>query len=798
MKRAVPKRPSPARRRAPARPMGRRASAGPGGRRASSGPGGRAPRDPLASAILAPARYSRRLPAPASRRLESPASAPARSGRRPESDLLFEIGVEELPASYVPPALEQLERGARAGLAELRLGFAEVRTYGTPRRLALVVTALAARQTDREDEVLGPASRVAWDPQGQPTRALLGFCQGKGVRLEEVRRVQTPKGEYVGVTVHQAGQPALEVLPAWLAGLATGLAFPKTMRWLADETRFARPVRWLVALLGRAVVPVRAFGLEAGRHSRGHRFLAPGPVEIPDAQRYLATLEGVSVIADHRARRAKLERDATRAAQGAGGVVRSDEELLDINTFMVEWPTAFVGSFESRFHDLPNEVLITALREHQSFFAVCVPGGSGDAALLDSFVAVRNGDEGNLEVVRRGNEGVLRARLEDAEFYWRTDLKKTPAEQVEALGGVVWMEGLGSLRDKARRLETLTGWLAARVAPAAAAHAGRAALLCKTDLLSEMIGSGKEYASLQGIIGGYYAQRAGEPREVSAAIAEHYRPRGPADAPPLSPAGSVLALADKLDHVAGAFAAGKSPSGSEDPYGVRRAANGVVRILIEQAHHLDLRDASMQATAPFFAVNPDLPQAEIVRTLGEFWRGRVEAALEERGVPYDAREAALEARLVLDGDGTRRPGWIDPADGLERARVLAGFRADRRLEPLAILFKRVGNILKAATEPMPEALDRARLAEAAEHELLAALERARGGTDALWQRRAYAEILPVLLGLEQAIHGFFDSVLVNTDDMPTRLNRLRLLAEVRDLFLRGWDLSRVVVEGEKA
>jgi glycyl-tRNA synthetase beta chain len=481
-----------------------------------------------------------------------------------------------------------------------------------------------------------------------------------------------------------------------------------------------------------------------------------------------------------------------------GGFVRPDAELLEINNFMVEWPTVFAGAFDHRFHDLPNEVIITALREHQLFFAVLMEGGGGDALLHDNFIAVRNGDDRNLEGVRKGNEGVLTARLEDAEFYWRTDLKKTPEEQVQALAGVVWMEGLGSLREKAGRLETLSGWLAGRIAPAATATAQRAALLCKTDLLSEMIGSGKEYASLQGIIGGYYAQRGGEPAAVAAAIAEHYRPRGPADALPASPAGSVLALADKLDHVAGAFAAGKSPSGSEDPYGVRRAANGVARILIEQALHLDLRDASMEATAPFFAANPDLPQAEIMRKLGEFWRGRVEAALEERGVPYDAREAALEARLVLDGGGARRPGWSDPADALERARVLAELRADRRLEPLAILFKRVGNILKAATEPMPEALDRERLAEAAEHELLAALERARGGTDALWQRRAYAEILPVLLGLEQPIHGFFEAVLVNTDDMPTRLNRLRLLAEVRDLFLRGWDLSRVVVEGEKA
>jgi glycyl-tRNA synthetase beta chain len=312
-----------------------------------------------------------------------------------------------------------------------------------------------------------------------------------------------------------------------------------------------------------------------------------------------------------------------------------------------------------------------------------------------------------------------------------------------------------------------------------------------------MIGSGKEYASLEGVIGAYYARRGGEPEAVAAAIGEHYRPRGASDHLPTTEAGTVLALADKLDHVAGAFVAGKVPSGSEDPYGVRRAGNGVVRILMESGRHLDLRDASMEMTRTFFAANADLPQAAIMKKLGEFWRGRVEAALEERGIPYDIREAALEAQIVFNGSQRGRPGWIDPSDCLLRAQVLTAFRADPRFEPLVILFRRVGNILKQGNETLPGTLERERLSEAPEQALAAAFDQAQRSTVSLWDRRAYTDILPVLLNMERAIHDFFDGVMVNVEDAPTRLNRLRLLSDVHALFMRGWDLSRVVVAGEK-
>ena len=706
-------------------------------------------------------------------------------------DLLFEIGVEELPAGYVPPAVEQLERAVRAGLQDLRLEFGELVTYATPRRLTVRVTGVADRQRDHEEEAMGPAAKVAFDAAGQPTKALLGFCAGKGVDVSAVRRVETPKGEYVAVTVKHVGKAAADVLPAMLGALAPKLQFPKTMRWDAGDYRFGRPVRWLVALLGERVLPVQAFGLTAGRASFGHRFLHPGTVEISSPRAYLESLEKVFVLADPRARRAAIEEQVAKVAAKRGGRVVADEELVDINNFLVEWPTALDGSFDAHYLDLPREVIVTALREHQRFHAV----DKADGTLLPGFITVRNGDDRGLDLVRKGNEDVLVARLEDAKFYWETDLKHAPADVVEKLTSVVWMEGLGSLREKATRLESLTGWLADRLAPDAKAHAARAALLCKTDLLGEMIGSGKEYASLEGIMGGHYARRAGEPAAVADAIAEHYRPRGASDEPPASEAGRLLSLADKLDHVAGAFVAGKSPSGSEDPYGVRRAANGAVRIAVELGRGLDLRATAMEMTRPFFAANSDLPQAEIMKKLGEFLRSRVDTALEERGVAYDTRDAALEARIPMGG--AVRPGWCDAADALARALALAAFRGDPRFEPLVILYKRVANILRAATETLPAELDRARLGEPAEKALLAALDAARTRTAPLWEKREYAGIIPALLEMESAIHGFFDHVMVNVDDAAVRLNRLRLLADVRDLFTRGWDLSKVVVEGEK-
>jgi len=697
----------------------------------------------------------------------------------PRADFLLELGVEELPASYIAPALEALAAGLKETLGEARVASGDWATFATPRRLAVLATDVVTRQDDYEEEATGPPAAAAWDKDGKPTKALLGFVQGKGASLEAVRRVKTPKGEYVAVTVARKGLPTAELLPPSIARLVAGLPFPKSMRWLpGEDVRFARPVRWVVALLGDDVLEVRLAGLVAGRVSHGHRFLHPGTVSIAHPTAYIEALATAGVVADPRLRREVLLEQAEARAKEAGGRLVDDAELVDINNDLVERPQALLGRFDAHYLDLPREVIVTALREHQRYFAV----EDADGELLPAFVGVRNGDERNLAGIVAGNTAVLRARLDDARFYWDTDLRKAPADRVDELAGIVWLAEMGSMRDKAERMKDLGAWIAGHWNAEWIGTVERAALLCKTDLLSEMIGSGKEYASLEGVMGAYYAARHGEEHAVVVAIRDHVRPRGAGDELPSSDAGAVLAVADRADSVAGAFLAEKIPSGSEDPYGVRRAANGVVRVLLEQKRALDLRLLARESLAVYArkgrAAKPDL-----AAKLDEFWAGRVATALADRGYAYDEVGAAL--------GGT--DGGLDPADVARRAEALKRRRGAADFVPLVIGFKRVANILKAATDaPAGVTGD---LPDPAEAALLTAVERAAREAEPRFAAREYERVLDVLLSLRAPIDAFFESVMVNADDPAVRRRRLGLLATTRALFDRGWDLSKVVVEG---
>lgn len=702
--------------------------------------------------------------------------------------LLLEIGCEELPASFVPPALEELGRLGAAGLQEARLAHGALRVLGTPRRLAILVEDVAERQEDRTREVLGPAVKVAYDAQGQPTNAAKGFAKGAGIPVEALERAETPKGVYLLARVHDEGKPASEVLPGLLRSWITGLHFPKTMHWNASG-RFARPVRWIVALLDAEVLPLECFGVAAGSNSRGHRTIAPGPVAVASPDRYEAALLEAGVVVDPLERRRRIEAALVSAATPLGGRAVDDPDLLEEVTHLVEWPEAVVGSFDPQYLRLPRPVVVTAMRAHQRYFAVEKPDGS----LLPNFVMIRSGRGDGADQVRRGTQAVLRARIEDARFYWENDLKGGFESKVEALKGMVWHERLGSIFDRTRRLGWLVEELARALAPQARDTAARAARLCKADLATEMVRSGKEFATLQGIIGAEYAAATGEPDAVVRAIREHYLPQGPSDPLPSTVEGTLLSLADRLEAVVGGLRAGLEVTGSQDPYGLRRAGNGVVRILLEKKFRIDVLAVAGRLSDFFeksgLAADPNAGDFAV------FWAQRLESALEELGVSHDSAAAALAVR----------PG--DPLDVLARARAIDVIRQSPDFEGLMVGYRRAANLLRTA-KPEDIAASDSPLAEKAENfgekveaDLHLETKMARQAVETLLQGEEpdYAKALRILLGLRPSIDGFFDGVMVMVDDTVARRRRLSLLEGVRRAFLRIADFSQLPAgAGQKA
>ncbi|HMI31757.1 MAG TPA: glycine--tRNA ligase subunit beta, partial [Candidatus Limnocylindrales bacterium] len=489
--------------------------------------------------------------------------------------LLLEIGCEELPAGFITPALRQLESLARESLGASRIRFDSIAAMGTPRRLALIGAGLADRQEAETRELTGPAVRVAFDAVGSPTNAARGFAKSAGLAVEALERITTPKGEYLLARVHDAGKPTGEILPGLLSQWISGITFPKTMHWNGSG-RFARPVRWLVALWDGEVIRFDCMGIESGKRSRGHRTLAPDWFDIASPARYAATLREHGVLVDPAERRTEIESLVKQAAEKQHGRAVSDPELFEEVANLVEWPDAIMGSFDEQYLQLPAPIVVTAMRAHQRYFAVESTGGK----LLPHFIAIRNGRGEGADSIRRGNEAVLRARLEDARFYWQNDRKVGLTGKVLELKQIVWHEKLGSVYDRTQRLVQLAEELARQIAPNARQAVSRAAYLSKADLATEMIRSGKEFATLEGVVGAEYAAAQGEPPEVVLAIREHILPRSPSDSLPTSTEGLILSIADRLDVIVGGFRAGVSVSGSQDPYGLRRAGNGIVRILL--------------------------------------------------------------------------------------------------------------------------------------------------------------------------------------------------------------------------
>ncbi|HTB22732.1 MAG TPA: glycine--tRNA ligase subunit beta [bacterium] len=676
-------------------------------------------------------------------------------------NLLFEIGAEEIPASYIGPALEQMRAAALAFFEEHRLTHGALRCEGTPRRLALMVADLQERQEDRSEEVIGPPVKAAYGPDGQPTQVAAGFAKGRGVEVADLVVKTTPKGDYVFAHVQQAGRYTVELLEAWLPQLPQKLAFPKSMRWgEGGPLRFARPISWLCALYGTRTLKFGVEHLRSGAFTQGHRFLAPSPIQLKDALEYEKKLARAHVVLGLKPRREELLAQLEKAAKKFGRLVR-DEELLDVVANLLEKPFAFAGEFDPAYLVLPKSVIVKVLREHQFAFAV----EREDGSLAPVFLATTNGIERNLAAIREGNARVVRARLEDAKFFYTEDQKSSLEQRREDLEAVVWHEKLGSVYERVERLESLAGWIAERLAPEAKADASRAARLCKSDLVTLMVGE-KEFTSLQGEMGGVYARLGGENPAVSQAIAEHYRPRFAGDEPPLSPAGRCVALADKMDELVGSFGIGLIPSGSQDPYALRRKASGVVTLLKVNAlgTPLSLSDLAEAAIHLYPAGRFSAPAAEHRTQLMDFFRARLENALSEAGYESSLVSAVSSSRSEWVAEAFLR------AEALRRVMDTDGF-------PLAVqAFSRVTNILDKAGETRPVREDL--LAEGPEKTLWERYLAARPVIERHCGQGAYVQAFEAMAALRNPIDAFFNDVLVMAEDPSVRVNRLSLLAQM--------------------
>ena len=703
------------------------------------------------------------------------------------ADMLFEIGVEEIPAPVVLPALAQLRDRVDSGLTEARITHGEIETYGTPRRLTLLVRDVALRQPDIAEEVKGPPASAAFDANGNPTKAAEGFASSRGVAVADLQVRDTGKGTYVFASVTEPGRDTIEVVPDILTEAAGALTFPKTMRWGDSDFRFARPIRWIVALLGEQVIPLQIAGIDSGRVTCGHRVLAGSPVELASPSDYVAALEAAYVVADHRRRERMVVEQVTAVAAEAGGVARLDPELVTEVNFMVEYPTALVGSFDERYLEIPEDVIVTVMSAHQRYFPVEDPEGR----LLPLFVAVRNGDGQGLEIVRAGNEKVIEPRLADAEFYMTEDLRVALHERLEDLQRVTYIEGMGSLYDKTERLERLAPWLcvALSASPDHETTTRRAARLAKCDLTTTMVGDTK-LAKLQGLIGAEYARRSEEPEEVAAAIAEQYRPDSAEDETPDTTPGRALALADKMDHLAACFRLGLRPTGSADPHALRRGAQGIVRIILAARARIDLPEFIRAALdqLPHVKGPEVVPPDGAADQIAQFLKQRLQAELTARGVPYDLTRAVLAAPCP------------DLLDAFDRGLALSAIRPqDPDFDAAIIAAERTANILRPERAQreltlrpdallVPEAIALHDAATAAAGTMDAAL--AGDG------ERDYAAAWRALSGLREPIDSFFDKVLVMDEDQAVRDNRLALLAFVDDLFLRLLDVKEIVIEGD--
>jgi len=684
-------------------------------------------------------------------------------------ELLFEIGTEEIPSVYMPDALRDLGGVTERVLREARLGFKRMRTLGTPRRLTLCVEDLADKQTDEVREVIGPPKGVAFDKAGRPTAAALGFARAQGIAMEKLKIKVTDRGEYVVAVKKTEGAKTLQVLPSLLPRIVTSLAFPKSMRWGDRSMRFVRPIRWLLAIYGGKAVAFEIEGIRSGARTYGHRFLAPKPIVVRGFKDYLAKLERAFVVVDQEKRREQVRRLVEQAARQVGGQAVIEPDLLEQVIHLVEYPNLVRGAFPEHYLSLPKELIITPMRKHQRYFPVVDKQGR----LLPYFVAISNMKVKDMDVIRLGNERVLRARLADADFYFKEDQKKLPLEKlVPRLGQILFQERLGTVLDKSRRMAELAAFMAKAVDPGLEGAVRRASTLCKADFASGMI---REFTELQGVMGRYYAAMSGEKPEVAAAIEEHYLPRYAGDALPKSKGGALVGIADRMDSIAGCFGIGMIPTGSEDPYALRRAALGLILILAGQELSVSL-SALTQKALELLKDRITRPQADALSDIQGFLRGRSEGIMIDRGIPADVAAAVLQT------------GFDDIPRAFRRAQALAKAKQDPGFASMMVAFKRVANILPP---DFAARVEEPRLREEAEKALWREVKALQGEVARLTDRGEYEAALKRIATLRPVVDRFFTDVLVMAKDASIRENRLALLAETASLFSRIADFRQI-------
>ena len=681
--------------------------------------------------------------------------------------LLFEIGTEEIPARFIAKTKADMKGYLEKTLKELHIEYKSIELKCTPRRFVVVIDELAENQATVEEELKGPAKKIAFDENNNPSKALLGFLKGKDISPEEVYFKTVGKDEYAHIKLTKEGQAVKGLLKDIFEGMIKSTTFPKSMRWGGKNIRFVRPIRYFVCLMDEEVIDFEIEGIKTGNITKGHRFLGSSEIVINTPDEYEAKLKENFVILDDEQRKALILEQCKAVADSLGGTLMMDEDLLEEVNYIVEYPTAFYGEFDESYLSLPKEAIITPMKEHQRYFPVL----DADGKLLNKFITVRNGDSYAIDNVKRGNEKVLDARLSDALFFYHEDTKKPLEAYVERLDTIVFQQKLGTILDKTKRIQNLSEKIAKALA-LTLPNLDRAAYLSKADLTTAMV---FEFTELQGIMGRYYANLSNEPSEVAEAIYEHYLPRFAGDELPSTNEGIILALSDRLDSVAGFFAIGIQPTGSQDPYALRRQALGILNIMMEKKLNVRLFDLLDLALENFDF--EDMDKQSVKSDLMSFFELRLKNLFTDMGIRYDVVDAIIN---IEDSN---------PFDLLIRAKDLDAWVKNNSVTEALQTFSRISNISK---EAIAGKVDEALFAHDSEAKLNTAYNSIKAEVEAMLARREYVKALELLISIKDSVDAFFDSVMIMDENMDIRANRLAMLSNIRTTMESVADLSKIV------